>query len=148
MIPLDRPVRRVGLDRMELGSGLPARPRPARLVISVCIGGKVKGSVPVVVLPPERITNFEGQLTFEAEELPFDPTEYQQIIQRLGLQDELPGPGRWRTWIRKFRPTGFRPASPERAVAGSEVAPEAFRTSPGGRSGRPVSVTELIFRGP
>lgn len=119
MIPLDRPVRRVALERMELGSGLPVRPRLARLVISVCIAGKVKGSVPVVILPPERITNFEGQLTFEAEELPFDPMEYQQIIQRLGLRDDLPGPGRWRAWLEKIKFASLRRTRSEGARAES-----------------------------
>jgi hypothetical protein len=125
MIPLDRPIRRVRLERMELGCGLPARPRPARLLVSVCVGGKVKGSIPVVVLPPERITNFEGQLTFDAEELPFDPTEYQQIIQRLGLREEIHRPRRWRAWVQRLGLAAPQRASLASAAEGTEREVEA-----------------------
>ena len=92
LLPLNRTRRRVKLRRMEFGiPGLQARPKPARLLLSVCIGGEVKASVPVLVLPPERITNFEGQLRFDAHELPVDQAEYEQIVQRLGLASELSG---------------------------------------------------------
>jgi len=89
LIRLERGVRRIQLERMELGSpGLLAQPKPTRLVISACIGGEIKASTQLLVLPPERITNFEGQLTFDATDLPFDENEYDQIAQRLGLADE------------------------------------------------------------
>jgi hypothetical protein len=88
LLRLDHGTKHLKLKRLELRTlGLRAQPRPTRLVVSICIGGEVKGSAQVLVLPPERITNFEGQLTFEAAELPFDPAEYEQIAQRLGLED-------------------------------------------------------------
>jgi hypothetical protein len=89
VFPLERVSRTIRLQPIEFGeSGLQSQPKPARLSVSVSIGGEEKARAFVLVLPPERITNFEGQLSFEVNELPFDELEYDQIVQRLGLPDQ------------------------------------------------------------
>lgn len=100
VFPLDRTSRTVKLQPVWFGgSGLQTQPKPARLNLAVSINGDEKASTFVLVLPPERITNFEGQLSFEVKELPFDELEYRQIIQRLGVKDpQVPSHGFWR-WI-------------------------------------------------
>jgi hypothetical protein len=98
--PMDRVSRSIKLEPVQFGrSWLQARPRPARLTLEVTIGGEEKASAFVLVLPPERITNFEGQLSFDVKELPFDELEYSQIVQRLGLRDQAqPNRGFWQ-WL-------------------------------------------------
>jgi hypothetical protein len=98
--PMDRVSRSIKLEPVQFGrSWLQAQPRPARLSLDVTIGGEEKASAFVLVLPPERITNFEGQLSFEVKELPFDELEYSQIVQRLGLRDPAqPTRGFWQ-WL-------------------------------------------------
>jgi hypothetical protein len=100
LFPLDRVSRTIKLQPVEFGpSGLQSRPKPARLSVSVSIDGEEKACASVLVLPPERITNFEGQLSFEVYELPFDELEYDQIVQRLGLPDQVHSRrGLWR-WL-------------------------------------------------
>jgi hypothetical protein len=58
----------------------------------------------VVVLPPEKLTNFEGQLNLEARQLPVDEFEYDQIIHGLGVRDsELAEGPSWRKLLRLRR---------------------------------------------
>jgi hypothetical protein len=124
LVRLDRGIRRVRLRRIELGAlGLRAQPRPTRLVISVCLGGEVKASAQVLVLPPERITNFEGQLTFEAGELPFDEAEYEQIAQRLGLEDQVSRRRGFWVRVRDLFPRQQAPAAPTAPSTGPQPQP-------------------------
>ncbi|HTL57461.1 MAG TPA: hypothetical protein VL361_17380 [Candidatus Limnocylindrales bacterium] len=97
VFPLDRPSRTIKLHPLEFGvTGLQTQPKPARLTVAVTVEGEEKASMVVLVLPPERITNFEGQLTFEVKDLPFDEIEYNQIVQRLRLcDDSSPQRGLW-----------------------------------------------------
>jgi hypothetical protein len=89
VFPLDRISRTVKLRPLEFGGpGLQTQPKPARLSVSISIDGVERACALVLVLPPERITNFEGQLTFEVDDLPFDELEYGQIVHRLGLQTQ------------------------------------------------------------
>ena len=100
VFPLDRNSRRIKLRPVQFGGpGLRTQPKPARLMVRAIINGEEKASAFVLVLPPERITNFEGQLTFEVKDLPFDEVEYGQILHRLGVHE--PGQstrGFWR-WL-------------------------------------------------
>jgi hypothetical protein len=100
VFPLDRFSRKITLEPVHFGMpGLQTQPKPARLSVSVTINGTEKACALVLVLPPERITNFEGQLTFEVDDLPFDEAEYSQIVHRLGLQTQAdPRRGFWQ-WL-------------------------------------------------
>ena len=62
--------------------------------------GQEQASAFVLVLPPERISNFEGQLTFDAAEVPFDELEYHQLVQRLGLYEGTNPRRGWWQWLR------------------------------------------------
>ena len=100
VFPLDRPSRTIKLEPLEFGvNGLQTQPKPARLRVAVTIAGEEKASVMVLVLPPERITNFEGQLSFEVKELPFDESEYNQIVQRLRVCDYSTPPRGFWGWL-------------------------------------------------
>src|SRR5262249_48270687 len=84
VLPLRRFSSRIRLQPVQFGgAGLQTQAKPLRLSVSVSIDGVEKASALVLVLPPERITNFEGQLSFEIDDLPFDELEYGQIVHRL-----------------------------------------------------------------
>ena len=100
VFPADRVSRTIKLRPVEFGgTGLQSQPKPARLTVAVTIGGQEKACAFILVLPPERITNFEGQLSFEVTELPFDEREYCQIVQRLGLQEQAQSNRRFWRWL-------------------------------------------------
>jgi hypothetical protein len=100
---LDRPSQLVRLRRLDLaGLGLPARNKPTRLSLNVQLAGETKAGLQVVVLPPERLTNFEGQLKLDARHLPLDENEYDQIIRSLGVLDGgAPRRRFWRWFLRR-----------------------------------------------
>lgn len=102
ILPLDRVSQLLRLQRLDLVAlGLPTRNKPTRLGITVQIDGEQKASAQLVVLPPERLTNFEGQLNLDARQLPLDDSEYEQIIHGLGVQDpDLSGRFPWRKFLR------------------------------------------------
>jgi hypothetical protein len=104
-LPLDRASQLMRLQRLDLVAlGLPPRNKPRRLTLTVQIEGEQKAAAQVVVLPPERLTNFEGQLNIEARQLPLDDFEYDQIIHGLGLKDtELSARPPWRKLLRLRR---------------------------------------------
>ncbi len=100
LLRLDRHSHLVRLRRMELaGLGLPARTKPSRISLSVQWGGEQKASLAVVVLPPERLTNWEGQLKVDARHLPLDDGEYEQIVRGLGVRDRASTRGRFWQWL-------------------------------------------------
>jgi len=105
LLPLDRASQLMRLERLDLVAlGLPPRNKPRRLTLTVHIEGEQKAVAQVVVLPPERLTNFEGQLNIEAKQLPLDDFEYDQIIHGLGVKDsELSGRPPWRKLLRLRR---------------------------------------------
>ncbi|HEV2210741.1 MAG TPA: hypothetical protein VG167_18355 [Verrucomicrobiae bacterium] len=100
---LDRHSQLVRLRRLDLaGLGLPARSKPTRLSLIVQLAGETKASLQVVILPPERLTNFEGQLKVDARHLPLDENDYDQIIRSLGvLEGGAPRRRFWRWFLRR-----------------------------------------------
>ncbi|MGH7968387.1 MAG: hypothetical protein ACREIC_06620, partial [Limisphaerales bacterium] len=75
---------------------------PTRLSLNVQLAGETKASLQVVILPPERLTNFEGQLKVDARHLPLDENEYDQIIRGLGvLEGGAPRRRFWRWFLRR-----------------------------------------------
>jgi hypothetical protein len=65
----------------ELGLGDPSA--PDQLSIAVCLGPDLKRAIKVLVLPDQRITNFEGQLILDPEDLVVHEAEYDDILYRL-----------------------------------------------------------------
>jgi hypothetical protein len=103
LLPLDRASQLVLLQPLDLVAlGLPARDKPTRLLLTVQLNGEQKTALELVVLPPERLTNFEGQLNIDARQLPLDDCEYEQIIHELGVRDPDAG-GRF-SWRKLLRP--------------------------------------------
>ncbi len=108
VLPLNRVSRSVRLQRIELGgNGLHAQPKPIRLTISVEIAGGQKAAATLVILPAERIANFEGALKLNVEDLPYEESEYEQIIRSLGVP--RPASERWRFWRHLLHRTANRP---------------------------------------
>lgn len=110
ILPLDRASQLVRLQRLDLVAlGLPARNKPTRLLLTVQIDGEQKAATQIVVLPPERLTNFEGQLNLDVRQLPLDDSEYEQIIHGLGVQDpDLSGRFPWRKLLRLRHGSGSK----------------------------------------
>jgi hypothetical protein len=105
VLSLERVSQLMRLQRLDLVAlGLPPRNKPTRLTLTVQIEGQQKAAAQVVVLPPEKLTNFEGQLNLEARQLPVDEFEYDQIIHGLGVRDsELAEGPSWRKLLRLRR---------------------------------------------
>jgi hypothetical protein len=84
LIRLIKTSRRVRLPRFELTRLAPRfREEHLRLRLSLLLGDQEKVSWPIVVLPTNTITNFEGQLSRDPAQLPFDQRAYEEIIKNL-----------------------------------------------------------------
>ncbi len=99
ILALDRRIQRLPLRSFVLRElRAAARARPARLTLTVRLQGLLKGSWPIIILPSERLTNFEGQLKCPAADLPVDEEAYQEILARL-VPDPPPRPkSLWHIW--------------------------------------------------
>jgi hypothetical protein len=96
VLPLDKVSRHVRLDKLELAFPERSRERPARLMLSASIGDGVRASSTILILPAERIANFEGQLTADPKDLPFEEIEYDEILR--GLRMFSPAAPRRKFW--------------------------------------------------
>ena len=97
LLPLDCLHRHVRLRKIELVFPASRLEKPVRLLVNACIGEHQKTSSTLIILPAERIANFEGQLTGDIKNLPLDESEYDEILRRLRLPNP-PSPRRkfWR----------------------------------------------------
>ncbi len=113
-VQFKRTSQRVWLNRFgfsELGSLGPAR--RVRLTFSLSCGSETKAEWPILILPGERLTNFEGQLHLSHDELPVDEQAYAEILNQLTSNQASRG-GNSRFWhlLRFLR---SRPIAPKQA---------------------------------
>jgi len=85
LLPLDRLSRHIRLRRIKLVFPASRLEKPVRLLVNACIGNHQKASSTLIILPAERIANFEGQLIADVKNLPLDESEYDEILRRLRL---------------------------------------------------------------
>ncbi len=86
VLPLDQPGREVTLRRMEIkAAGFRRRTKSTRFTLAVYVGGDLKAVTPFLLLPADRITDAEGALTQNANDLPVDDLEYEQIMNGLAV---------------------------------------------------------------
>jgi hypothetical protein len=91
ILHLDYLCQQIRLPRIELRTlGNIAKSKPARLTFSVTADGETKHTSAVIILPTERITNFEGQLCLDPEDLALEEAEYTRIATHLGVIPERP----------------------------------------------------------
>jgi hypothetical protein len=94
LVPQDRLFRTLRLPAVTLDcQPFRAAAQPVRFTISVELNHQHKLASAITILPPERISNFEGQLRFDASELAFDDSEYEHIVRSLGIFQEQRGNG-------------------------------------------------------
>jgi hypothetical protein len=85
-LTLDRAVQQVALPPMEVGALLLGESdHPLDLTLEVALGADPSVRAHVLLLPDERVTNFEGQLTIDPGQLVIHEAEYEQILARLNL---------------------------------------------------------------
>jgi hypothetical protein len=70
----------------DLGPSL--RIKPVRLTLSIELNGEPRIAWPIIVLPAEHLTNWEGQLNCSIRDLPVDEDAYNEILTRLVSNQE------------------------------------------------------------
>jgi hypothetical protein len=80
-VTLDQPSRRFTLPPLQVDAF--ALPDQAELTITVQVGSTFKQSASLLILPDERIANFEGRLNVDTEQLVVHEGEYEEILRRL-----------------------------------------------------------------
>jgi hypothetical protein len=84
-LSLSRSSQRLELPRIDLATlTLPEPALREELVIQVHIAGALKYGARFLILPDERLTNFEGQLKLNADDLEVYDAEYEEILSRIG----------------------------------------------------------------
>ena len=81
---LRRPSQCLFLERFPIAQlGSSTRLKPVRLTLSIELNGEPRITWPIIVLPAEHLSNFEGQLNCSVRELPLDEDAYNEILTRL-----------------------------------------------------------------
>lgn len=81
---LDRWSQRLSLQPLELTAlGLTEHLTPDDLTLAVYFGDDLRFATRLLVLPEQRITNFEGQLRLDPADLDVHDAEYEDILKRL-----------------------------------------------------------------
>jgi hypothetical protein len=83
-VQLDRGHLTIGSGRMTLSTLFPQKHSPPQpLTVAVVVAGSEKRARTITVLSAQRISNFEGQLTTDPDELEIEEMEYQRIVRAL-----------------------------------------------------------------
>lgn len=94
----------VWLEQFELsGLGPLAREKHVRLNLTVTLGEQLKAEYPIIILPSENLSNYEGQLNLVEDNLPEDEQLYREIVTQLTARRVArSGKLRFRKWLRSL----------------------------------------------
>jgi len=85
-LALDRLSQVVQLPPLDVAALCLNQPgHPQELTVRVHVAEALKYSTRLLILPEERIANYEGQLNVNADELVVHDAEYEEILNRLDL---------------------------------------------------------------
>ena len=90
-IRLDETSQQISMERFnlqELGASMQAK--RVQLTLTIHLNHALKITWPVIILPAEPLSNFEGQLRCNDKELPLDEEAYNEILLRLASNPALP----------------------------------------------------------
>jgi hypothetical protein len=88
MVTLDQRTKRLLLPRLQLTTLTISEPTELRLTVGVA--SNLAQTVQILLLPEERIADFEGRLNVDPDQLLADDGEYDDILRRLGVKARNP----------------------------------------------------------